>query len=469
MKIAVGPVLYYWPRERLDAFYRELAAMPVDIVYLGEVVCSRRHEYRFADWLETAERLAAAGKEVVLSAQALMESESDLKTLRRIVGNGTFAVEANDMGAVQLLAGTAFVAGPHLNVYNRPTLDLLTGLGAMRWVPPVEITRDTLRAVLRPRPPHLAVEMFAVGRMPLAFSARCFTARHHDRPKDDCGFACLEDPDGLALFTRDDEPFLVLNGIQTQSHRVLNLVPALPQLDELGVDAIRLSPQSAHMRELVDVVRARARGCDLAGASRCSDVALAAGRNVQRLLPWPSGAGRGGDGHGRGGAMIDRERAGTALPWPRIPAIVRLVASRLPPAPPSWAAAGALALIAPPLLGDALDELDGLALRIVVRDAAITVGLRVRGRRIEPLHPGAAARVTFTADAIDFLRIAARESDPDTLFFERRLVIEGDTEAGLRLKNLLDAVELPGWCVGERSLAAHLVALLARTSRASAR
>ncbi len=98
--------------------------MPVDIVYLGETVCSRRHELRLDDYLEIADRLADAGKEVVLSTLTLIESESDLKALRRMVENGRCTVEANEMGAVRLLAERqrAFVAGPTLNVFNAETL-----------------------------------------------------------------------------------------------------------------------------------------------------------------------------------------------------------------------------------------------------------------------------------------------------------------------------------------------------------
>ncbi len=256
MKLALGPVLYYWPRQTMDAFYAAIATAPIDTVYLGEVVCSRRHEYRPADWLAAAERLADAGKEVVLSAQALMESESDLKTLRRLADNGRFLLEANDLGAVHVIAGRApFVAGPHLNVYNAPTLAFLASLGAVRWVPPFELPRAALAAILAEKPNGIATEVFVYGRLPLAFSARCFTARHHDLPKDDCGFRCLDHPDGLALATREGEPFLVLNGIQTQSHRVLNLVEALPAIRKLGVEAVRLSPQHLRMDDVIAAFR----------------------------------------------------------------------------------------------------------------------------------------------------------------------------------------------------------------------
>ena len=135
MKLALGPLLYYWPRQATLAFYADMAEAPVDTVYLGETVCSRRHELRLADWLEVAEMLAAAGKEVVLSSQVLVESESDLKTLRRIVDNGRFRVEANDMGAVRLLTAAGvrnWIAGPTLNLFNPTSLQLMIDAGATR-------------------------------------------------------------------------------------------------------------------------------------------------------------------------------------------------------------------------------------------------------------------------------------------------------------------------------------------------
>ena len=58
-----------------------------------------------------------------------------------------------------------------------------------------------------------------------------------------------------------------------------------------------------------------------------------------------------------------------------------------------------------------------------------------------PAFANVPADVTLTASLRDFYLLAAREEDPDTLFFSRRLCIEGDTEAGLAVKNLLDAVD----------------------------
>jgi O2-independent ubiquinone biosynthesis protein UbiV len=172
--------------------------------------------------------------------------------MHRIAANGEYMVEANDMGAVHRLAGKGpFVAGPHLNLYNLPTLEWMTGLGATRWVMPLEMKRDDLAILQQGRPAGLRTEVFAYGRMPLAFSARCFTARNRNLPKDDCRFGCMDHPDGLVLKTRESEEFLVLNGTQTQSARVYNLMNEVGDMHTLGVDVVRISPQANDTQDVI--------------------------------------------------------------------------------------------------------------------------------------------------------------------------------------------------------------------------
>ena len=254
MKLAVGPLLYYWPKEQVFDFYKNLQNKPVDIVYLGEIVCARRCDMRPSDWLDIASALHAAGKTVVLSTQGLLETEADLNRVRHIVNNGRFIVEANDYGAVQLLheRRLPFIAGMYLNIYNAATLHYFASLGCIRWIPPVEIGKEAIQTILKEAPSNIETELFAYGKMPLAFSARCFTARHYGLNKDDCHFKCKAHPDGLLLSTQENEPFLSLNGIQTQSAKSLNLLAQIDAIRALPVEALRLSPQSEHFDDIID-------------------------------------------------------------------------------------------------------------------------------------------------------------------------------------------------------------------------
>lgn len=262
MRLTLGPLLYYWPRQQVLDFYAAIAESPVDSVYLGETVCSRRHELRLEDWLGLGRDLAAAGKEVVLATQGLIESESDLKGLRQIIGQDEFRVEANDMAAVRLLAEAGvenWVAGPTLNVFNPRTLELLMGAGAGRWVLAPEVSGTALAEIRAGLTTPIDAEVFAYGRLPLAHSARCFTARHFNLQKDACEFRCLAIMDGLSLRTREGEPFLTLNGVQTQSARVHNLLADLPSLVDRA-ELLRISPQGAHTLEILNLFRSALEG-----------------------------------------------------------------------------------------------------------------------------------------------------------------------------------------------------------------
>ncbi len=268
MKLSLGPILYYWSRQKVFEFYESIAEQPVDIVYLGEVVCSKRKELQLSDWLEIGDTLSAKGKTVVLSSLALIAARSELQSLKKVCKNGRFIVEANDMAAVSVLSeiNLPFVCGPGVNIYNAYSLRLMHRKGMQRWVLPVELSAESLRGILRDASEMgitntLETEVFSYGKLPLAHSARCFTARAKNRPKDKCELACLEYPDGLLLRSQEEQNLFTINGIQTQSAACYNLLPEWQRMVEIGVDVMRLSPQSERMAEVITRFSEVVNGC----------------------------------------------------------------------------------------------------------------------------------------------------------------------------------------------------------------
>ncbi len=139
----------------------------------------------------------------------------------------------------------------------------------------------------------------------------------------------------------------------------------------------------------------------------------------------------------------------------QLPAPVGAVLSRLPAYPGSVLLVTALNLaLARHLPADVLALLLHRTLRIEVRDARVAFDFAWNGQRFAPCSPASVAStsspsipqapdLTISASAHDFMLLAQRKQDPDTLFFSRRLSMQGDTELGLVVKNALDALELP--------------------------
>ena len=266
MKYSLGPVLWYWPKATLEAFYQQAATSSADVIYLGETVCSKRRATKTGEWLEMARQLAASGKQVVLSTLGLMQAPSELAEVKRYVDNGDFLIEANDLGTVNMAAERRlpFVAGHALNCYNAVTLNILLKQGMTRWCMPVELSRDWLSHLLdqceqlgiRDR---FEVEVLSYGHLPLAWSARCFTARSEDRPKDECETCCINYPNGRAVHSQENQQVFVLNGIQTMSGYVYNLGNELRSMQGL-VDMVRLSPSGPETLATLDAFRANENG-----------------------------------------------------------------------------------------------------------------------------------------------------------------------------------------------------------------
>lgn len=250
MKLSLAPIGYFWPKAQVEAFYRQVAESGVDRVYLGETVCSKRRQLSLNDYLDIARILSDAGKEVVLSTLTLLEAAGELKEVQRYCDQPDYMIEANDMAAVQRASerGRPFVIGNAVNCYNPNSVMQLLKLGMQTWNPPVELSRQWLSEVLEDAEvmafrDRLEVEILAFGHLPLAYSARCFTARSEDRSKDDCRLCCINYPDGRLVYSQDNEPIFTLNGIQTQSGRRYNLLNDIESMRGL-VDIVRLSPQA---------------------------------------------------------------------------------------------------------------------------------------------------------------------------------------------------------------------------------
>ena len=261
MKLSLGPLLYYWPKQTVEDFYQQAMNSEADVIYLGETVCSKRRELKARDWINLAKELNGQGKEIVLSSMALLEAPSEIRVLQQLCDNGELSVEANDVGAIQLLSEkkVPFVCGPAINCYNASVLNMFVNKGMQRWVMPVELSRDWLAKTVSDCEDlgirsQFEIEVFSHGFMPLAYSARCFTARSENKAKDDCELCCIKYPQGRPSTTQEDQQVFVLNGIQTQSGYCYNLLNDLPSMQGL-VDVARISPSDTQAFNVLDQYR----------------------------------------------------------------------------------------------------------------------------------------------------------------------------------------------------------------------
>jgi len=127
-----------------------------------------------------------------------------------------------------------------------------------------------------------------------------------------------------------------------------------------------------------------------------------------------------------------------------IPAPVGQLLGRLPAFPGSLMFVTGLNLaLAKKLNADVTQMLVGKKLRLCVTDAQWAFDFEWKNDRFVACQSRGSADLTISAGAHDFVKLARRQEDPDTLFFNRRLAMEGDTELGLLVKNTIDAIELP--------------------------
>ena len=250
MQLTLAPLAFYWSKSAVFDFYRQAANSEFDVIYLGETVCSKRRELSLADWLEIAQQLSRAGKEVVLSSLTLLSADSEQQVLHKLSQQADYLIEANDYSAVELASRLQppFIAGASLNIYSEEALAFYRKLGMRRWNTPYEATGEQIK----PLAAQQETEVFAYGLIPLAWAARCFTARHLNIAKDDCRRICIEYPQGIELFSQEAEPMFTLNGIQTLSGEPLNYLSLLPEFVQHNISHVRFS---AHNDEIFNVAK----------------------------------------------------------------------------------------------------------------------------------------------------------------------------------------------------------------------
>lgn len=258
--LTMGPVLFNWPVEKWSDFYAQLAdEAAIDLVYLGEVVCSKRTPFYLSAMADAVGRLQRGGKTVVLSTLALITLMRERKECAELIGNGGCEIEVNDLTAlVNWDKGEPFHVGPYVNVYNEGTLAFLAGLGASSVCLPPELPFQAVESLAaKSHALGIGCEIWSFGRIPLAISGRCYHARIDGLTKDACQFGCARDSDGLAVSTLNSKGFLAINGVQTLSYTYSNVITHVDRLEAAGVTALRLSPHNFNMRDVSRAFRDR--------------------------------------------------------------------------------------------------------------------------------------------------------------------------------------------------------------------
>jgi predicted lipid carrier protein YhbT len=141
--------------------------------------------------------------------------------------------------------------------------------------------------------------------------------------------------------------------------------------------------------------------------------------------------------------LIDTLRR-ARIPQFTLPRFVGAVHERLPQLPPTLGLTTALNLALDRILPrDTLTPLAGKLVCLRVTDGGLTLLFTLSEKGFRPAVSSSKPDLMISATTRDFIALALREEDPDTLFFSRRLVMEGDTDLGLLVKNTLDAVDWP--------------------------
>lgn len=251
MKITLGPIPFLWGKDQIISFYKEIADSSVSVVYVGEVVCSKRSALGVNTLRKIGQILQDAGKEVVISTLGLITNRAELDFIESLKGL-PFPFEANNPGTINILADKDIVGGPHLAIYNASTAKFLHSTGLKRIVFMPELDRRTIETISM-SVPSCEKEIIVFGNLPLAFSWRCYTARAVNISKANCAIICKDYPYGMPLETTDGMPLFNINGTQLMSGKKACMIEQIDTIRELGIEYIRIIPQIQNTTDIIDI------------------------------------------------------------------------------------------------------------------------------------------------------------------------------------------------------------------------
>ncbi|NQY43735.1 MAG: U32 family peptidase [Legionellales bacterium] len=245
-------MLFNWPENKKQDFYSMIAdEANINTVYIGEVICQKR----FACWgkiyHKIVDRLVSAGKEVIISSLALINTEEELHIIRDYIKDSNLTIEANDISVLNIIDQNKFCLGPYINIYNEEALKHYIDKGASHITFSQELPRESIEVLASLKKIDYEISVF--GRIPLAISARCAHARVYKQQKSNCKYVCEKDLNGLEVTTLDSQPFLTINGLQTMSYTYCNMLQELDYLQQIGINRFRIYPHDHNMLKIIDV------------------------------------------------------------------------------------------------------------------------------------------------------------------------------------------------------------------------
>ena len=252
MKLTLGPIPFLWDKDSILSFYKEISATPVSVVYVGEVICSKRTTLSIETLKTIGRMLQDAGKEVVISTLGLITNQEELALIEDLF-TLPYAIEANNIGVLNKCDGRDVIGGPHLAIYNAPTAEYLAGMGLKRIVFMPELNSNIIESISR-SVPSVEKEVIGFGNLPLAFSWRCYTARALEMSKSNCAVICKNYPDGMPIETMDKMPLFNINGTQLMSAQKVCLIGQHDRLEEAGITYFRIIPQARNTSDIINIV-----------------------------------------------------------------------------------------------------------------------------------------------------------------------------------------------------------------------